>query len=326
MPRHPDFEVLFQKFVTDYGTEQGKEIYFAYLHNQGLNEENPMPSKQDNLCFCENCVDSHTQNTQGNLFSKQDINRFPNILKQEKESINFLSDAIENNYKNVQKSLDNLFENEKDKYKLIIEKNIPIIYDLGIQESAQELSLDPAEFGDLKNRKNQMSILQQNTLQLAFNLLDDIQKEITLIITNSNLNNIPMTNVQLKSEISDVFNKKIDRLDSQVVSETDRSFNVALEYGYKQSGLVVSKQWVAVIDNVTSITCLTLNGEIAEIGKPFSLGFYNPPAHPNCRSRIVGITLSEYDMLKSNDSIKIQDLPRIKKLIDSGYFKNVVFS
>jgi len=123
--------------------------------------------------------------------------------------------------------------------------------------------------------------------------MDDVKKEIGLLITDASLNNIPFTNAKLKQEVQGVFNSKLGRLSSQITTETDRAFNTALEFGYKKSGLVTHKQWIAIIDANTTSICQRLNGEIAEIGQPFSSGDYTPPAHPNCRSRIANVTLSQ---------------------------------
>lgn len=49
------------------------------------------------------------------------------------------------------------------------------------------------------------------------------------------------------------------------------------------------KEWVSVVDDVTTQVCLSSHGAIAEIGQPFPNGYYHPPAldpvHP-CRSSI----------------------------------------
>jgi len=201
-------------------------------------------------------------------------------------------DAISNNYNKIKSSLNDYIFTEKEKYSMIIDKFITQSYLEGISEAAQELSMLPSEFGDLRQQQNQLKVLKENSKQLAFNLLDDITKEVTLLITDANLNNIPFTNQELKKDIQNIFGKYEERLKSQVVSETDRTFNTALEFGYKKSGVVTHKQWVSVIDDKTSSVCQQLNGEIVEIGQPFSIGIYTPPAHPNCRSRIKSITIS----------------------------------
>ena len=248
MPRHPDFEAIFQRFVGDYGKEEGTSIYYAYLHNEGFKEEQSMASQK--------------------------------------------KDAIEGNFNAVQKNLNNFLLTEKAKYTLIVDKFIEDAYNQGMQEAARELSITPNEFGGSREQQKQLNVLKRNSQQLAFNLLEDINKEIGLMITDINLNNIPFTNAQIKKEVQSLFKNKIGRLQSQVVSETTRAFNTALEFGYKKSGVVTHKQWVSIIDGKTTAICQQLNGEIVQIGEPFSAGIYTPPALPNCRSRIVHVTIS----------------------------------
>lgn len=254
MSRHEDFEKLYNHFVSEYGAEQGKSIYYAYLHNEGFNEEISLESQKNKV------------------------------------------DAIQNNFTLIQKNLGSIIQSEKTRTALIIEKYMQSIYDEGIKTAATELSLLPSELGSSKNREQQIKILQDNSKKLMFSLFDDVEKEITLLVTNLNLNEVAITNTKLKAEIQSIFSKYQGRLNAQIVSETDRAFNTALEFGYKKSGLITHKQWISVIDNKTSSTCQTLNGEIVEIGKPFSIGVYTPPAHVNCRSRIVPLTLSEVQL------------------------------
>jgi SPP1 gp7 family putative phage head morphogenesis protein len=246
MPRHPDFEALYQKFISEYGTS-GEQIYQAYIHNEGLKEEEAMPKR----------------------------------------------DAIEGNLSKVKRSISAYLETEKKRVSLIVDKYIDDYYRVGLQEVGRELSLTPSEFGDLRTQLAQRRALTDNAKQLAFNLYDDINKEIVLFLTDIELNNIPFTNQALKAEIQTIFEKKQARLQSQINDSGIQTFNTALEFGYKQSGLVSAKQWVAVIDDKTTTGCLALNGEIVELGQPFSLGVYTPPLHPNCRSRIQPITITQ---------------------------------
>lgn len=204
----------------------------------------------------------------------------------------YKADKIEGNRNKVLKSIESLIEADKKKYSLIIDKWMETFYNEGIQSAATELSMEISEFGNTNLMKQQLKALQDNTKTIAFSLMDDINKEVGLLVTNIELNNIPIKNTELKKEIQKIFETKQARLESQITTETTRATNTGLIFGYKSSGLVTHKQWVAVIDDRTSAGCQALNGEIVEIGKPFSLGVYSPPLHPNCRSRVIPVTLS----------------------------------
>ena len=202
-------------------------------------------------------------------------------------------DALENNIASAQKAMQTLLISEKEKYTLIIDKFINDFYNEGLKTSAQELGMTPTEFGNVREKNRQVKILQENTKQLAFTLFTDLEKEFKLMSTNIALNNIPFTNKELKQDIQKLFGKFDHRLNAIAVTEGDRTFNQALSFGYAKSGVVTHKMWVSIVDSSTSQICLGLNGEIVEIGQPFSSGDYGPPAHINCRSRIRSITISE---------------------------------
>lgn len=209
-----------------------------------------------------------------------------------------MDDAIPGNFKKVSRDITALLNAEKDKYRLIVDKFIEDAYNTGLRVAAKDLSLKSFEFGNFKERLQQVQILQGNSQKLIYSLLDDVNKEITLMLTDTSLNGIPFTNAELREEVAAIFERKMPRILSQVVTESTRATNTALEFGYKKSGLVTHKQWVAVVDASTSDICRQLNGEIVEIGQPFSTGDYNCPAHPNCRSRIVPLTLQPNGMIE----------------------------
>lgn len=291
MSRHPDFEEILKSFILKYGTEKGTKIYYSYLYNENLIEEEPMSAQK---------MDFNTPENSDGFFDSDDVLTYPSLLQingslNDSLVIGFKSDAIENNFETIKKSIEQIMKLEKERYIPIINQRIEQVYNEGIREAARELSMSVEEFGNIRNRKEQIRILKENSEQLAFTLLDDITKNLTLKLTDASLNNISFTNPELKKEVSELFKSKIARLQSQVVSETDRSFNTALEFGYKESGVVVKKQWVAIIDDRTTSICRTLNGEVVDIGEPFSLGFFTPPAHVNCRSRIKALTISEIE-------------------------------
>lgn len=294
MPIHPDFKKIYDNFVNQYGQDGGKSIYYAWLYNEQLDDTKSLKSQKSYS------VDSWHLGE----FSKEHYDNYPELIDKinvfpignSKEYIykikNDVRDAIPPHTKEIQKVLNDFFLSEKEKYSLIIDKWTARFYDEGIQTAAEELSMEVAEFGNIKSKMEQVKILQTNSKNLLFNMFDDVNKEIGLFTTNIALNKVLISNTELKKEIQQIFMNKQSRLQSQITSETTRSFNTALEFGYKESGLVTHKQWVSVIDDKTTSICQALNGEIVEIGKPFSSGDYAPPAHINCRSRIVSLTLS----------------------------------
>lgn len=203
-----------------------------------------------------------------------------------------VTDAVVGNFSKVKKQLSQLFANEKNNYALLIDKYIQESFNESVRAVAEELSLEANSLLDFNKSDAITKVLKENAKTVTFELFDAIEKELTLYITNLELNDIPFTTAGLKAEIRKLFEAKQARLISQVVTENSRAASIGLEWGYKQSGVITHKQWVAILDDRTTNICLGLNGEIVEIGQPFSTGDYQPPAHISCRSRIVGLTLS----------------------------------
>jgi SPP1 gp7 family putative phage head morphogenesis protein len=210
--------------------------------------------------------------------------------------VGFNTDAVtETTFKPITTRLGKIFANEKTVYKDIINRNIDSSFVQGAEAAAKKLNIS-ASLIDFKKGEKAKKILQGNATEITNSLLTDIEKEVGLLLTDISLNNIPISNAAFKKEIQNIFDKKIGRLESGVVTETTRSRNQGLEFGFKESGLVTHKIWVSVLDDRTTEICTHLNGEIAEIGKPFSTGDFNAPAHVNCRSSIEPITLSETEL------------------------------
>ncbi|HDQ05713.1 MAG TPA: hypothetical protein ENN36_03190 [Candidatus Bathyarchaeota archaeon] len=46
MPRHEEFQKIYQNFIDQYGAEEGEEKYFAWLNEHGYDDTKPMPKKE----------------------------------------------------------------------------------------------------------------------------------------------------------------------------------------------------------------------------------------------------------------------------------------
>lgn len=206
------------------------------------------------------------------------------------------SDAVVGNYKRVLQQLSQLITSEKQAHALIVEKWVTEAFDTALRDAARELSLQPNDLSNFRGRQEALDTLKANTIVINSELFDSIEKELTLFLTNKELAGVPITNREFREEITRVFAAKLPRLESQVITETNRVASTALQVGYKQSGLVVAKQWVAIIDNKTTGICLKGNGEIVPLGEPFSTGDYTSPFHINCRSSIASVTISAQNL------------------------------
>lgn len=97
---------------------------------------------------------------------------------------------------------------------------------------------------------------------------------------------------RIKPVLADAPKYKVERI---VRTEINRAMNTTHESTIEQvaatlpPSLGLKRQWSSHLDDRTSAICIALNGVVVEIGVPFGHGgitFQNPPAHPNCRSRV----------------------------------------
>jgi len=181
----------------------------------------------------------------------------------------------------------------KPEFEELIGSLVDRTFNDAIQAVSQELSIEANSLIDFNKVNAAKLVLKDNFKRVNFELFDAISKEISIFVTDYQLSGLPISNTKLKSEIKKLFSDKLARLESQVITETTRVAGTALNFGYEASGVITHKQWVAILDDRTTSICRDGNGEIVEIGKPFSDGLYSEPHHINCRSRTKGLTLSE---------------------------------
>lgn len=82
---------------------------------------------------------------------------------------------------------------------------------------------------------------------------------------------------------------------AEMIARTETAFadvagNLA---GYKASGVVSSKRWLAAPDCCDD--CQDLDGEVVGLEDEFSDGSDGPPAHPNCRCNFLPVLIGEDD-------------------------------
>jgi SPP1 gp7 family putative phage head morphogenesis protein len=103
------------------------------------------------------------------------------------------------------------------------------------------------------------------------------------------------TNAELASKLADNYAFSPDRAMVIARTETIRASNVGTLAGFKSSGVVLKKEWTTAEDDRVSEEC-EANGDRGpiDLDDAFPSGDDAPPAHPNCRCTLVGLT--ELDM------------------------------
>jgi SPP1 gp7 family putative phage head morphogenesis protein len=99
------------------------------------------------------------------------------------------------------------------------------------------------------------------------------------------------TNAELASRLADSYAFSPDRAMVIARTETIRASNQGTLAGFKESGVVLKKEWTTAEDDLVSEDCQA-NGDQGpiDVNDSFDSGDDAPPAHPNCRCALVGLT------------------------------------
>jgi SPP1 gp7 family putative phage head morphogenesis protein len=99
------------------------------------------------------------------------------------------------------------------------------------------------------------------------------------------------TNAELASKLADNYAFSPERAMVIARTETIRASNAGTLIGFKESGVVLLKEWTTAEDDSVSEDC-EANGAQGpiELDAEFESGDDAPPAHPNCRCALVGLT------------------------------------
>ena len=72
-------------------------------------------------------------------------------------------------------------------------------------------------------------------------------------------------------------------------TETARAYALGSLAAWQVSGEVAASEWLTAGDELECPICAPLNGQQANLGRPFAGGLYYPPAHPNCRCALLPV-------------------------------------
>lgn len=211
-------------------------------------------------------------------------------------------DALEGKYQKILKSLETLFSIQNKQFSGVVENHIGNAFTLGWESAKEELKIELKPV--LKARNLKLDVVKNEHLQVLKNVSEDIKKEVGVIIGKFTLN--PSKNFKkIAGEIRHAFDVKMARVEMGVGNEVNSALNQGNLLGYEtqakilgteDSSVIVAKEWVSWIDDRTTDTCVSLNGEVVPIGESFSSGDYAPPASdpPHaCRSSLRSVSLAE---------------------------------
>jgi SPP1 gp7 family putative phage head morphogenesis protein len=99
------------------------------------------------------------------------------------------------------------------------------------------------------------------------------------------------TNAELASKLEQNYAFSPERAMTIARTETIRASNTGTLIGFKESGVVLKKEWSTAQDDLVSEDCTENEDEgPIDLDAAFSSGDDAPPAHPNCRCALVGLT------------------------------------
>ena len=164
----------------------------------------------------------------------------------------------------------------------VINDTLTKFYDKGLEEMEVKFQMN------FERNTSRLDLLRNyvtdNIKSMNDEMVEKIRKEVTQGVVN--LESIP----KISKRITKVVDMTKDRAKMIARTETNRALNMAHKDAATQSGMVVKKQWIATEDSRTSPICRHLDGQIIPMNKKFKYQgqeFDIPPAHPNCRSRVI---------------------------------------
>ncbi len=117
--------------------------------------------------------------------------------------------------------------------------------------------------------------------------LDETTRDLVRTLTETAIEE-GWSNDKLADELED--SEAFSEMRSNRIARTETAF-ADIEgnlIGWRESGLVESKQWI--LGNGSCEECQALGDEIVGLDDPFSDGTLAPPHHPNCACDVVPIT------------------------------------
>ena len=167
---------------------------------------------------------------------------------------------------------------------LPIEETLKKFYSQGLNEMELKFNMnftrDPTRFATLRD------FTVGNIKGLKKDIKDKLRKEITQGVVNLE------SPTELTARVKKVTGFAKDRAKMIARTETNRALNMSHMDAARQSSLKLKKQWDSHLDGRTSQVCTDLDKKTIPLNQKFHWRgqvFDSPPAHVNCRSRVIFI-------------------------------------
>lgn len=128
----------------------------------------------------------------------------------------------------------------------------------------------------------------ENIKDMNDTLISSLRKQLTLALLNNESHD------QITSRVQSTLKVGEDRARTIARTESHRAYNLGNYHSAQQSGLRLKKEWYN--PNPQAAVCKKLAGTTKPLNEPFRFNneeYLVPPAHPNCRSRILYVQVDE---------------------------------
>lgn len=212
-------------------------------------------------------------------------------VKARKKEKSLKTKGLEDNFKALLDNISIIISTTLDKFNPSLRAKASEVWEAGVVNAEKTLDMNITKSADTRDI---IQVATQNTLELVNNDLQDYKKRISLIITEGITNQQGIT--EISKNIREAAKTTKSRAQAIARTETNRIFNQAHLNAYKDSDVVVGKEWVTAADDRVRPSHAKLNGKKLSLEGKFSIQgekLLAPPAGVNCRCSIVPILEGE---------------------------------
>lgn len=200
-------------------------------------------------------------------------------LKQQKKNKKMIYNSIVTDINRLLDSTENQYM--KPYIKQIISRYTELAYKKGIEHAALKLkslryeisfAMTPADLNAVE------MMIDHNLSEISHDIVY-MKKEIMRVLSNGMLEGKGIA--AMSKEMAERIDVSRSRAITICRTETIRNYNQSAINRYKQNG-ITQWRWISATDERTCPVCVSLDGEIFDMGEPQPPGF----SHPNCRCSV----------------------------------------
>lgn len=187
-------------------------------------------------------------------------------------------------------------DKEKDIWMQVL---VPVISDI-VKSEGQAVLDTVISDGNFQDRNDVVRNFIYNHSRKIVKGIDEVTNErIKRVLAD----NVDANEAVISRKIRDMFeDMEVSRAKMIARTETFKAVNFATEEAYKQSDVVIAKEFYTAEDERVCPDCEGLDGKQFDIGEDVFNGVDNPPIHPDCRCGLTPVLVGQkqYDEITRN--------------------------